>query len=351
MDAVSDRFLILKCDTFSSIKLFLRSENDERSTGSIVFSQKFCPESRSLPSLIFDCAACMSQISEFPYINTYPLSNDPAILFNINAILDPVSCYAVDNKSFAISDDLRAAGQRLSSSLAYFRTALFAEDGGEEEGSLSQSFRAFATLSEASQPSSPAVTPLLSALVLPQYKTATLAKSFLTSLSADLVASPPVTMDLIEKMLAIFNTMIARDSEAAKPPSKSSKNALNERSGDEEEQSWSWVQFHSFCAVSGLWLLKQSELALYLLIKHGDKSRKDNSTLGLISEELDAVRMAFQCIDAELMGAIQTTDLFYLLQDMGEEYSEEELLVAVSELDGDNLGLVFFEDFISWWCS
>jgi hypothetical protein len=36
---------------------------------------------------------------------------------------------------------------------------------------------------------------------------------------------------------------------------------------------------------------------------------------------------------------------------MGEEYSEEELVAAGSELDGDNLGLVFFEDFISWWCT
>lgn len=91
---------------------------------------------------------------------------------------------------------------------------------------------------------------------------------------------------------------------------------LKMRSGDEdEESSWSWVQFHTFCAVSGLWLLKQSELALHLLIEHGDGRREvRKASLDLIPEELDAVRMAFQCADAELMGSIQTMDLFYLLQ-------------------------------------
>lgn len=208
---------------FNSLFLCFALENDERSTGVIALSQKYCSESRSFPSLIFDCGANMQQNSSLPHVNTSPLSNETSLSSYINAMLGPVSCYSVDSKSFAISDELRVAAQRLSSSLTYFRTALFAEDGGEEGGSLSQSFRAFSSLSEASQPSFPAFAPSLSALVLPQYKTATLAKSFLASLSADLVASPPVTMDLIEKMLAIFNSTVAKDSEAAKLSSKSSK--------------------------------------------------------------------------------------------------------------------------------
>jgi hypothetical protein len=44
--------------------------------------------------------------------------------------------------------------------------------------------------------------------------------------------------------------------------------------------------------------------------------------------------------------------LSYLLQDMGEYYSPEELrLLAASELDADQLGVVEFPELIRWWCA
>jgi hypothetical protein len=229
MDLVSDRFLIQKNVAFSSMTVSLRSgncvfvnllavfkllllETDEESTGVIAFRFNYFPERSSFPTLIIDCAGSLYETSQMIH-----LSEDSTILSYIDEMLRHFSCLSYE------SDELRAAGRRLSSSLTYFRTTLFSDDVGGEGGSLLQSFRAFASVSEGSQATARMDTPVLSSLVLPQYKVATLAKSFLASLSADIVASPLVTMDLIEKMLTIFNSIGTRDNEARKSSPISSK--------------------------------------------------------------------------------------------------------------------------------
>ena len=211
MDLVSDRFLIQKNVAFSSMTVSLRSA-DEESTGVIAFRFNYFPERSSFPTLIIDCAGSLYETSQMIH-----LSEDSTILSYIDEMLRHFSCLSYE------SDELRAAGRRLSSSLTYFRTTLFSDDVGGDGGSLLQSFRAFASVSEGSQATARMDTPVLSSLVLPQYKVATLAKSFLASLSADIIASPLVTMDLIEKMLTIFNSLGTRDNEASKSSPISSK--------------------------------------------------------------------------------------------------------------------------------
>lgn len=88
---------------------------------------------------------------------------------------------------------------------------------------------------------------------------------------------------------------------------------------DESETSWTWPKFRYFCVTAGVWLLKQSEQALQLLILNRGASvvgelEMQDPPLPLAAEELDALRLAFQIADTELSGAIHLTDLFYLLQ-------------------------------------
>lgn len=130
------------------------------------------------------------------------------------ASLEACECNDNENEMFAT----RAS---LVSSLKYFCTAILPADDaleGESEnrGSLWQSFQAFAvhsTTNFTQKNNSNAVdSEFVVVPTLPLYKAATLAKSFLTALSSDLSSSSPahnlsvpaVTLDLVEKMLAVF---------------------------------------------------------------------------------------------------------------------------------------------------
>mgnify|MGYP003386238723 CR=1 FL=1 len=68
--------------------------------------------------------------------------------------------------------------------------------------------------------------------------------------------------------------------------------------------------------------------------------------------ELSAVRERFEKYDDHLSGDMSAAMLSYLLQDMGEFYTPEEVQVLQdTALDVDMLGVVEFPELIRWWCA
>ena len=68
--------------------------------------------------------------------------------------------------------------------------------------------------------------------------------------------------------------------------------------------------------------------------------------------ELASIRNRFEKYDDHLSGDISSNMLGYLLQDMGEYYSPEEVqTLLITYLDIDQLGVVEFPEFIRWWCA
>jgi hypothetical protein len=107
-----------------------------------------------------------------------------------------------------------------------------------------------------------------------------------------------------------------------------------------EDLDVSWEQFSQFCLVSSLWALQQAALGVELRRALDSLSRS----------ELLALQRSFSRYDAELSGCIPTSDLYCLLQDMGEEYDEMEIGLTSTVLDPDNCGVILFPDFARWWC-
>mmetsp|Transcript_6834 Transcript_6834/g.10149 ORF Transcript_6834/g.10149 Transcript_6834/m.10149 type:complete len:431 (+) Transcript_6834:346-1638(+) len=333
LDCVSDSFIIFK-DSMPYKEISLPLIDNEGVIGKLLMSTRFTPIWLSLPLLISECGDPSKK-------------NSSALLSSqVNDMLSSLEASECHDSE----SELFAARASLVSSLKYFCTAVLPSEALEEgmeaseyRGSLWQSFQAFAVHSTSSK-GSDAEDDVAVVLTLPLYKAATLAKSFLTALSSDLSSSSPahnlsvpaVTMDLVEKMLAVF----AANSQEMFV----AEGGGREEDGDEETTPWSWPRFLGFCTSAGVWLLRQGLLSLQLLAASGSEE-------GLSLRELDALRFAFMQYDADLSGVVPVTDLFYLLQDMGEEYSEAELALACSEqgLDPAGLGELFFEDLVGWW--
>ena len=173
--------------------------------GKIDFAYKFGRNYQSFPSIVLDCTG-LSAPDYFP-------SEDRHISACIESLQKFLAKYNNDSNSGNVMDEsLRNGIDGLSSSLEYFRSALL--EVNNDGGSLLQSFRTFASPHAANDKHS----------VLPLYKAATLTKSFLTSLNAELLSSPPVTMDLVERMLAIFNSLVADREQNKDLPARSKGN-------------------------------------------------------------------------------------------------------------------------------
>lgn len=68
--------------------------------------------------------------------------------------------------------------------------------------------------------------------------------------------------------------------------------------------------------------------------------------------ELSGIRDRFEKYDNHLSGDMPADMVAYLLQDMGEYYTSDEVRVLqAAVLDADSLGVVEFPELIRWWCS
>eukprot|EP00600_Ochromonadales_sp_CCMP1393_P007345 CAMPEP_0174957576 /NCGR_PEP_ID=MMETSP0004_2-20121128/2147_1 /TAXON_ID=420556 /ORGANISM="Ochromonas sp., Strain CCMP1393" /LENGTH=128 /DNA_ID=CAMNT_0016205697 /DNA_START=168 /DNA_END=551 /DNA_ORIENTATION=- len=107
---------------------------------------------------------------------------------------------------------------------------------------------------------------------------------------------------------------------------------------DIDAQELSWSQFSHFCIAASLWFIQQATTANQLV----------SQCQALSLTELDALRFGFYQYDTELSGTIATSDLFCLLEDMGEKYTETEIGLTATYLDPDNLESINFVDFVHW---
>jgi hypothetical protein len=109
-------------------------------------------------------------------------------------------------------------------------------------------------------------------------------------------------------------------------------------SDSDENTTFTWKQFTSFCIISALWIAQQTHAMNTILIEHNalldlslsqiciPQENENNTATGLDTEsesenssrltikELDTLRFGFSLYDKDLSGEIAREDLVYLLQ-------------------------------------
>ena len=70
---------------------------------------------------------------------------------------------------------------------------------------------------------------------------------------------------------------------------------------------------------------------------------------GVDDAELAKLRGTFSKFDADGSGAIDATELMVLLEDMGGDYSPEEVMLVLDAVDTDDSGVIDFVEFVHWW--
>lgn len=96
-----------------------------------------------------------------------------------------------------------------------------------------------------------------------------------------------------------------------------------------------------FIQLISVWFLQHAYIA---------KSLCDEYSIHPI--ELSGLRERFEKYDELLSGDMPAEMLSYLLQDMGEWYSVEEVGVLRDRvLDADGMGVVEFPELVRWWCA
>lgn len=70
------------------------------------------------------------------------------------------------------------------------------------------------------------------------------------------------------------------------------------------------------------------------------------ATMGLSQEEIDGCREAFSRFDKDGSGTIDATELKATLQALGQNPTEEEIFLMISEVDDDNSGEIEFSEFL-----
>jgi Ca2+-binding EF-hand superfamily protein len=102
-----------------------------------------------------------------------------------------------------------------------------------------------------------------------------------------------------------------------------------------------YMQVILFIQLISVWYLQHAYVA---------KSLSDEYNIH--PAELSGIRDRFEKYDENLSGDMPANMVAYLLQDMGEYYTPEEVqFLKTTELDADNLGVVEFPEVIRWWCS
>lgn len=140
-----------------------------------------------------------------------------------------------------------------------------------------------------------------------------------------------ITINLVEKLLNIYSSIYLI------PKQHKSNSQLNAF-----HQSLTFLtqaQLQSFLMAIGLWIINQTFIAGNIL-----------SQFQIIGNELNAIRHAFSMYDVHFTNEMNSNDLYFFLQDLGEEYNPIEIKLILLQLDADNLGLIEFTEFIKWWC-
>mmetsp|Transcript_8777 Transcript_8777/g.13134 ORF Transcript_8777/g.13134 Transcript_8777/m.13134 type:complete len:402 (-) Transcript_8777:207-1412(-) len=152
------------------------------------------------------------------------------------------------------------------------------------------------------------------------YKVAALTRSFLLSLLQPIpkFLAPYPSVALIEKQLLIFSSALQA----------------------EERDYMSWDSVLRFVLLVSVWYLQHTYVALTL-----------SEEYNMHPKELHVVRSRFERYDSHLSGDMSIADLPFLLSDMGEAYTEEEVAVLTRIVDADSIGLVEFPELIRWWCA
>jgi len=100
----------------------------------------------------------------------------------------------------------------------------------------------------------------------------------------------------------------------------------------------SWAQVRCFLKAVAAWAVQHAFAAAALC-----------ADLRISMVELSAIRERFVHYDSNLSGEMDSSEVTYLLMDMGTEYTADEIEVVLTTIDPDGLGVVDFGDILRWW--
>lgn len=69
------------------------------------------------------------------------------------------------------------------------------------------------------------------------------------------------------------------------------------------------------------------------------------------SSKKKRVRAIFNKYDTDKSGELDLDEFAVFCKDMGEDYTPEQLEIALAEIDEDGNGTIDFEEFYTWWCA
>lgn len=86
---------------------------------------------------------------------------------------------------------------------------------------------------------------------------------------------------------------------------------------------------------------------------HESQSVWARMTAGTVfeSSKKKRVRAIFNKYDTDKSGELDMDEFGVFCSEMGENYTHEQLEVALAEIDGDGNGSIDFEEFYKWWCA
>jgi len=138
-------------------------------------------------------------------------------------------------------------------------------------------------------------------------------------------------MILVDKLLSIFVQTIHNDLQL-----------------EHQKNRWPANLTIPFTIATMLWYLQQ-QLCHQNLCYQFFANDSDGST-GVGTEEFRSLVRHFQLYDSACTQMVAIADLALLLQDLGGEYSAQEMGWIAQELDREGCGLVELGDFVQWWC-
>lgn len=160
-------------------------------------------------------------------------------------------------------------------------------------------------------------------LTVPSYRLPSLIKDLVAKLFEDLFAMkdeaplvPALSVFVVEKLISIFEAVsVAKDSNAMSIPI-----------------------VRQFVRTACVWYLQQAYVAGMLCAEYA-----------LSHAEFAAIRERFYTYDSNMSGEMCTTDIPYLLMDMGGTYTAQQVDTISRLTDADSMGVVDLSDFLKWW--
>jgi Ca2+-binding EF-hand superfamily protein len=143
---------------------------------------------------------------------------------------------------------------------------------------------------------------------------------------------------LVAKQVSLFNRYW-EESESERS-SESSSGSVVASASEQQQQQMTESRLTSFFQVALVWIMQQGFLAGTLVCEYGIEPK-----------ELMALAEHFFHYDSELKSEMRAAELGFLLEDMGQRYSETELALVLESVDSDQVGVVDFAEFVRWWCT